>query len=695
MEKPTAENHSTDKPCMDKSAPEKFAAEDTTADGLCTDKSAPEKFAAENTTADGAFTDASAVENSTAEDTTTESFTAENSTTDLSALTEKLSTEKNLFPIDFMKFPLEIRNMIADHVVTQPIPECGFCPLTMTLSQPAIAQVNTELRERTLARYYEGREFCLQVPRDDTKRKHAEFLQDEIMHRWIQSCPGYPKKVREMLEEAADEVVADFEECLETMDDLEFVDYAHVESISVVFSGRFRINRTGYLYNWAPRSCIIGFRAYRGEKRCSEDRRPRNQINENGELDWEDFDEVREAYARKLRRMDSEFGDLRFEDIAMHPAVQYIVKEMCLLGVAGAPAMEYVEAVLTEWNCYGSRKILGLPAFEWDDMDDLSPLPSDKDLGYIMQLPNLTIYDYTNLRIIRMIPYEFNASIVNAEERHCQLVNNDTCSATANELENASQDQKKTVDLVLKTDDIHVSCKVRIRLYMLSYETSYRLFTPIHQKPFRFLNLPPELRNYIYRLALVQPATTDLAAPQPALTRVNKQVRAEALSIYYAENKFSLLLGRPTPFSWIWGGDEFSRRYDRFVAMMNALPNQPGRNSFRFIREVSVLVFGREGYVGFRMSMTDALQQCRKVRIGAGSSGGEGPLDWADGTAVRAAYLVALGTSLNAGRWPGPEDWTGRQRSFVQYAVDLLCCVARECPLASRNVYLSDGRVGF
>ncbi|KUI72140.1 hypothetical protein VM1G_07431 [Cytospora mali] len=270
-----------------------------------------------------------------------------------------------------------------------------------------------------------------------------------------------------------------------------------------------------------------------------------------------------------------------------------------------------------------------------------------------------------------MIPYEFNASGVNGEEHHHQFVDTKRYSSAANELGNAIQDQNKTVALLLETDDIQVSCK----------------------KPFHFLNLPPEIRNDIYRLALVQPTTTDLASPQPALTRVNKQVRAEALSIYYAENKFSLLLGRPTLFGWIWGGDEFSRRYDRFVAMMNALPNQPGGNNFRFIREVSVLVFAREGYLGFRMSMTGALQQCHKVRIGEGIGGRT--LDWSDGEAVREAYLVALGVSLNAGSWPGPEDWTGRQRSFVQYAVDLLCCVARECPLASRNVYLSDGRVGF
>ena len=59
----------------------------------------------------------------------------------------------------------------------------------------------------------------------------------------------------------------------------------------------------------------------------------------------------------------------------------------------------------------------------------------------------------------------------------------------------------------------------------------------------RLLDLPPELRNSIYRLALrnIRPIKPLTGRP-PALVQANKQIRAEATSIYYAENTFSIAL---------------------------------------------------------------------------------------------------------------------------------------------------------
>lgn len=65
------------------------------------------------------------------------------------------------------------------------------------------------------------------------------------------------------------------------------------------------------------------------------------------------------------------------------------------------------------------------------------------------------------------------------------------------------------------------------------------------------LKLPPELRNYIYELALVEPYTMDLEAEdvagriaevvlQPDLTRTCKQIRQEALPIFYGRNTFEI-----------------------------------------------------------------------------------------------------------------------------------------------------------
>lgn len=73
-----------------------------------------------------------------------------------------------------------------------------------------------------------------------------------------------------------------------------------------------------------------------------------------------------------------------------------------------------------------------------------------------------------------------------------------------------------------------------------------------------FLDLPPELRNVIYELALTHDlpfsikgiypdyhghgATTTLKRKHLALTQVNRQLRTEALPIFYSSNSFTICL---------------------------------------------------------------------------------------------------------------------------------------------------------
>lgn len=54
-----------------------------------------------------------------------------------------------------------------------------------------------------------------------------------------------------------------------------------------------------------------------------------------------------------------------------------------------------------------------------------------------------------------------------------------------------------------------------------------------------FLSLPPEMRNMIYRYALVEgDIFMDPTMTQPAVLQLNRQIRSEAKQIYYQENNF-------------------------------------------------------------------------------------------------------------------------------------------------------------
>lgn len=82
--------------------------------------------------------------------------------------------------------------------------------------------------------------------------------------------------------------------------------------------------------------------------------------------------------------------------------------------------------------------------------------------------------------------------------------------------------------------------------------------------PFRFLELPPELRNFVYKLVVVSnepiaprlsghgrllmlPTYNDKNHVQPAITKVSRQLRQEALPLFYGENTFDLSHGCSIP----------------------------------------------------------------------------------------------------------------------------------------------------
>ncbi|KXT08207.1 hypothetical protein AC579_3314 [Pseudocercospora musae] len=71
--------------------------------------------------------------------------------------------------------------------------------------------------------------------------------------------------------------------------------------------------------------------------------------------------------------------------------------------------------------------------------------------------------------------------------------------------------------------------------------------TPAATSQSPFFRLSAELRNKIYRLALLQDSKIDMCAPSPGLLDVSRKIRSEALAIYYYENWFLCLLPDSDP----------------------------------------------------------------------------------------------------------------------------------------------------
>lgn len=68
-----------------------------------------------------------------------------------------------------------------------------------------------------------------------------------------------------------------------------------------------------------------------------------------------------------------------------------------------------------------------------------------------------------------------------------------------------------------------------------------------HDGPFRFMDLPAEIRNEIYEMALTpdremgMPMLARLVRPSGALTRVNSQVRLETLGMFKEKSEGCLV----------------------------------------------------------------------------------------------------------------------------------------------------------
>lgn len=166
---------------------------------------------------------------------------------------------------------------------------------------------------------------------------------------------------------------------------------------------------------------------------------------------------------------------------------------------------------------------------------------------------------------------------------------------------------------------------------------------------FPFLLLPGELRNMIYRVLLGpkfdhgEITRIPLSRNQPVITRVNKQIRAESLSIYYAENAFRLEVDlRNDHFGYpeSMGYFNFCRFMERFTLAQGQ--SSGIQNPLRHIRDLEAKFFLKTFHMfkrvaRFQKKADRDFMNCRPGSVGVtgGRLGGENT-DCADRTSVGA-----------------------------------------------------------
>ncbi|KAK2609420.1 hypothetical protein N8I77_002917 [Diaporthe amygdali] len=210
--------------------------------------------------------------------------------------------------------------------------------------------------------------------------------------------------------------------------------------------------------------------------------------------------------------------------------------------------------------------------------------------------------------------------------------------------------------------------------------------------------MPPEVRNKIYRESLVSQSTlpqdlddydSTATLSQPALTLANRQVRAEALPVYYGEN--IILQKYVTNLSKNWTC--FAREIiDAFTGVPSSLP---GSSSLGHITNLylelslSEFIFQMEVQMSSGELIADTTTSWPEwrnmVRVGTAD------LDWTDADAVRAACnqaTVDLVANLDDELYRifmVPMNGTVHQNTL-----NAVCVLASACPHLTRSVFIKD-----
>lgn len=168
---------------------------------------------------------------------------------------------------------------------------------------------------------------------------------------------------------------------------------------------------------------------------------------------------------------------------------------------------------------------------------------------------------------------------------------------------------------------------------------------------------------------------------QPALCRVNKQTRAEALPIFYGENEFIISLPKTmmAPLridTWA----DFSKMLDVFA---QGGCSGVGTSSLQHLTHLIVNYSDQvnENYPAFLLVFSGGYNLTAEECLNVQGRIGDDDLDWEDEAAIEKAFDRTLRANCRKykelkAQWP------------TQGVVDAICKVAKECPQATDWVEL-------
>lgn len=253
------------------------------------------------------------------------------------------------------RLTLELRRRIFDLVLADGVPGApppipGEEQFVRTLKLPSITMVDRQTRDEVLAPLLRGKQFSVQLPRDESKIDELETLQERVMNR-SRVIREEDAEILKNMKEHARNTATELHEYLAIAQNTDLCPFQHVGSLIVTYNGRFRLNVEDGTSNWSPRSLLVGFRCYdeAGLENWQGHQDKKKRLNAHGSLDWTDFRHVRKAFVAALIKNEFWFSYVPYEDVLLHPMIQHLVKALCIFASSQTKPLRWVEVIACEF----------------------------------------------------------------------------------------------------------------------------------------------------------------------------------------------------------------------------------------------------------------------------------------------------------------------------------------------------------